>query len=152
METILRLLALSALYAGLQCFALLIGGALIRFADYEFPEPEWRRALLAGLVSAVGVIILDAVVQTNLHTLLEIRRAEHTLHLGTLIILLACHRYVYRSGDVGDMIASGAILMALCMVSNLIIPLQEKLHPWTEQKRAELEVEGKIENLKLNDS
>ena len=110
MEVLLRFLALVALYAGMQCLALAMGGGLTRFADYESPKPEWRRAILAGLISAVGVIILDAYVQTNLNTFKEIRRAERTLFYGSMLILLVCHRFVYRSGDEADMLASGGML------------------------------------------
>lgn len=51
MEILPRFLALVALYASFHCLALAMGGWLTRFADYESPEPEWRRAILAGLVS-----------------------------------------------------------------------------------------------------
>ena len=152
MEILPRFLALVGLYAGFHCLALLVEGWLIGFADYESPKPEWRRAILAGLVSALGVILLDAFVQTDLHTFKEIRRAERTLDYGSLLILLVCHRFVYRSGDEADVYASGAMLMLLFYLSLLIIPLHESLHPWIEQKREQLEEKIETENRNSNDS
>jgi len=152
MEILYRFLALVALYAGFHCVALSMGGWLTRFADYESPQPEWRRAILAGLVSAVGVILLDSLVQTDFHTFKEIKRAERTLMYGSIIILLTCHRFVYRSGDDADLCASASMLLLLFCLSLLIIPLQESLHPWVHQKRDALEEKIEMESLKRQNS
>jgi hypothetical protein len=151
-EALIRFLALVALYAGMQCLALAMGGGLTQFADYESPKPEWRRAIFAGLISAVGVILLDAYVQTNLNTFKDIRRAERTLFYGSMLILLVCHRFVYRSGDEADMYASGAMLWMLCYLVSLVVPLNESLHPWVAQKRHALAEKMEIENRNRNDS
>lgn len=98
------------------------------------------------------MILLDAFVQIDLQTLKEIKRAERTLFYGSLLILLTCHRFVYRSGDEADLCASAAMLMLLFYLSSLIIPLHESLHPWIEQKRDALEEKIEMESLKRRDS
>ena len=148
MEILTRFLALVALFAGFHCLALSMGGGLIRLADYESTAPEWRRAILAGLVSALGVILLDSLVQSDFQTLKEIKRAERTLMYGSIIILLTCHRFVYRSGDEADLFASASMLLLLFWLSLLIIPLQESLHPWVHQQRDALEEKIEKESLK----
>lgn len=146
MDLCLRFITLVILYASINCLALLLGGALVRFADYQSPAPEWKCAILSGITAAGLAILLEGFLQNDLRTHLEIRQAHRQLTTASLLILLSCHMFAFRSGDRADFAASGAILGLLYGACILIVPLHEWLHPWVETKSRELEKREQLLN------